>query len=256
MPKYGTLEHPALSCYDLSLADDKMKTSKLSYIIILTCTSHSRLLTSHSRLHSRTITLACFILIRSLGCSCTHSLACLLARSLTHLLTHSPTHSLTCLLAHSLTLSLAHSHSLTCSLTHSLTHPLTHSLTHLLACSFNHSLTHSHSRLLTLTHSHSRLLTLTHSLTHSHSHLLTHLLASSITDTLTHSFIALFLTTDTTYYVDPNGGSPEDAFEVICRKMELYQGWFTCIKPRKSIMVSDTITRLTTIIDFVTGIQW
>ena len=49
------------------------------------------------------------------------------------------------------------------------------------------------------------------------------------------------LSIDTTYYVDPNGGSHEDALEVTCRKMELYQGWFTCIKPRKSVLVSVTI---------------
>ena len=43
---------------------------------------------------------------------------------------------------------------------------------------------------------------------------------------------------DTTYYVDPNGGSRVDTMEVVCRKMEKYDGWFTCIKPTEDIVVS------------------
>ena len=43
---------------------------------------------------------------------------------------------------------------------------------------------------------------------------------------------------DSTYYVDPNGGSRNDAMEVVCRKMEKYDGWFTCIKPTQDTFVS------------------
>jgi hypothetical protein len=37
--------------------------------------------------------------------------------------------------------------------------------------------------------------------------------------------------TDSTYYIDPNGGSKRDALEVVCRKMELFPGWFSCVNP-------------------------
>jgi hypothetical protein len=43
---------------------------------------------------------------------------------------------------------------------------------------------------------------------------------------------------DSTHYVDPNGGSRHDAMEVVCRKMEKYDGWFTCIKPAQDTFVS------------------
>lgn len=42
--------------------------------------------------------------------------------------------------------------------------------------------------------------------------------------------IFLSVTTDSTYYVDPNGGSPRDSIEVTCRQLEKSEGWFTCIK--------------------------
>ena len=43
---------------------------------------------------------------------------------------------------------------------------------------------------------------------------------------------------DATYYVDPNGGSNLDALEVVCRKMEILPGWFTCVKPNRQLMVN------------------
>ena len=42
---------------------------------------------------------------------------------------------------------------------------------------------------------------------------------------------------DATYYVDANGGSVKDAIEVVCRKLEQYEGWFTCVKPSTIEMV-------------------
>ena len=78
--------------------------------------------------------------------------------------------------------------------------------------------------------------------THAQSHPHTHIqFLCSISANLASIIVIFMLSIDTTYYVDPNGGSHEDALEVTCRKMELYQGWFTCIKPQKSILVSVTI---------------
>jgi len=38
--------------------------------------------------------------------------------------------------------------------------------------------------------------------------------------------------------VDPNGGNAQDAIEVVCRKLEKYDGWFTCVKPSVTKIVS------------------
>ena len=44
--------------------------------------------------------------------------------------------------------------------------------------------------------------------------------------------------TDSTYYMDPNGGVRSDTIEVVCRTFDLYSGWFTCIKPATESTVS------------------
>ena len=43
---------------------------------------------------------------------------------------------------------------------------------------------------------------------------------------------------DGTYFVDPNGGNVEDAIEVVCRKLPEYSGWFTCVPPSMTMIVS------------------
>ena len=47
-------------------------------------------------------------------------------------------------------------------------------------------------------------------------------------------------TSDATYYIDPNGGSPLDALEVACKTFEDHEGMFTCVKPTEYLIVSDT----------------
>ena len=43
---------------------------------------------------------------------------------------------------------------------------------------------------------------------------------------------------DMTYYIDPNEGSNGDAIGVTCRRFETIEGWFTCLSPEKSQIVS------------------
>ena len=62
---------------------------------------------------------------------------------------------------------------------------------------------------------------------------------------------------DGTYYVDPNGGSVKDAIEVVCRKLEKYDGWFTCVKPSMDKIVSQLCTlSAETFTAFAIGVQF
>ena len=53
-----------------------------------------------------------------------------------------------------------------------------------------------------------------------------------------HSVVFFYRLPDGTYFVDPNGGNVEDAIEVVCRKLPEYSGWFTCVPPSMTMIVS------------------
>ena len=62
--------------------------------------------------------------------------------------------------------------------------------------------------------------------------------------------------TDSTYYVDPNGGSPRDAIEVTCREMERAKSWFTCIKPAFADEVSRKAEKKSGHAKFFCSVTW